>query len=112
MIKYDGVRAVGDDSPFHTRTGREIAAPTWFTNDLPKTPFDGELWLGHGKFDALSGAVEKAVPVDEKWRSISNLVFELPNATGTFSERAKRIYINCQNDQYSALKCLKAISSK
>jgi DNA ligase-1 len=48
-----------------------IAAPTWFTKDLPKTPLDGELWLGHGKFDALSGAVRKNVPIDEEWRGIS-----------------------------------------
>lgn len=89
--KYDGVRAVWDGSIFHTRTGRVIAAPTWFTKGLPKMPLDGELWLGHGKFDALSGAVRKDVPMDEEWRSISYMVFELPNATGTFAERAKRI---------------------
>lgn len=89
--KYDGVRAVWDGRTFHTRTGREIAAPTWFTKDLPKTPLDGELWLGHGKFDALSGAVRKDVPINEEWRGISYMVFELPNATGTFAERARRI---------------------
>lgn len=89
--KYDGVRAVWDGSAFHTRTGHVIAAPKWFTKVLPKTPLDGELWLGHGKFDALSGAVRKDVPIDEEWRDISYRVFELPNATGTFDERAKRI---------------------
>jgi DNA ligase-1 len=35
--KYDGAHAVWDGSNFHTRTGRVIAAPTWFTKDLPKT---------------------------------------------------------------------------
>jgi DNA ligase-1 len=89
--KYDGVRAVWNGSTFHTRTGRVIAAPPWFTKDLPKTPLDGELWLSHGKFDALSGAVRKDVPIDDEWRGISYMVFELPNATGTFAERAKRI---------------------
>ena len=59
--------------------------------DLPKTPLDGELWLGHGKFDALSGAVRKDVPIDDEWRGISYMIFELPNAIGTFAERAKRI---------------------
>ncbi len=89
--KYDGVRAVWDGSTFHTRTGRVITAPTWFTKDLPKTSLDGELWLGHGKFDALSGAVRKDVPIDEEWRGISYMVFELPHTAGTFAERAKRI---------------------
>ncbi len=89
--KYDGVRAVWDGNTFHSRTGRVITAPTWFTKDLPKTPLDGELWLGHGKFDALSGAVRKDVPIDEEWRGITYMVFELPNALGSFEERAKRI---------------------
>lgn len=89
--KYDGVRAVWDGSTFYTRSGRKISTPNWFTKDLPKTPLDGELWLGHGKFDALSGAVRKDVPIDKEWRGITYMVFELPNATGTFAERAKRI---------------------
>lgn len=89
--KYNGVRATWDGSPFHTRTGREIAAPTWFTNTLHKTPLDCELWLDHGKFDALSGAVRKDGLVDEEWRGNNNLVFEPSNATGTLSERATRI---------------------
>lgn len=89
--KFDGARAVWNGNVFHTRTGRQIAAPTWFTKDLPKTPLDGELWLSHGSFDALSGAVRKDIPIDAEWRGISYLVFELPNAAGTFAERAKRI---------------------
>lgn len=89
--KFDGVRAVWDGSAFHSRSGKPIVAPTWFTSGFPKTPLDGELWLGHGKFDALSGAVRKDVPIDDEWRGISYMVFELPNATGTFAERAKRI---------------------
>ena len=89
--KFDGVRAVWDGKSFHTRTGRVIAAPAWFTQGFPSTPLDGELWLAHGKFDALSGAVRKDVPIDDEWRGISYLVFELPNAKGTFEARAKRI---------------------
>ncbi len=89
--KFDGVRAVWDGNALHTRTGRLIAAPSWFTEGLPKTPLDGELWLARGKFDALSGAVRKDKAIDEEWRGISYLVFELPNATGTFAARAKRI---------------------
>jgi DNA ligase-1 len=89
--KFDGVRAVWDGITFHTRTGHVITAPAWFTKNLPRTPLDGELWLGHGKFEALSAAVRKDVPINEEWRGISYMVFELPNAAGTFSERAKRI---------------------
>jgi DNA ligase-1 len=89
--KYDGVRAIWDGKVLRTRAGNVIAAPEWFTKDLTKMPLDGELWLARAKFDALSGAVRKDVPIDEEWRGISYLVFELPNAEGTFEARAKRI---------------------
>jgi DNA ligase 1 len=86
--KFDGVRAIWDGKVLRTRAGNEINAPVWFTKDLPKTPMDGELWLARGKFDTLSGAVRKDVPIDEEWRGISYLIFELPNAEGTFEARA------------------------
>ena len=89
--KFDGVRAIWDGKTFYTRRGNEINAPAWFTKDLPKTTLDGELWLGRGQFDALSGAVRKDVPMDEEWKNISYMVFELPDAPGTFEARAKRI---------------------
>ena len=89
--KYDGVRALWDGKALYTRAGRLIAAPAWFTKGLPSTPLDGELWVARGNFDAVSGAVRKDKPIDAEWRSISYMVFELPNAAGTFKARAKRI---------------------
>jgi DNA ligase 1 len=89
--KYDGVRAIWDGKQLISRQGNVINAPVWFTKNLPNTPMDGELWLARAKFDALSGAVRKDVPIDEEWRGISYLIFELPNAEGMFEERAKRI---------------------
>ncbi len=89
--KFDGVRAVWDGKQLISRQGNVIAAPAWFSRDFPATPMDGELWLARTKFDALSGAVRKDVPIDEEWRGISYMVFELPNAEGTFEARAKHI---------------------
>jgi DNA ligase 1 len=89
--KYDGVRAIWDGKQLKSRQGNVINAPTWFIKDLPKIALDGELWLGRGQFDALSGAVRKDVPIDEEWRGITYLIFELPNAPDTFEVRAKRI---------------------
>jgi DNA ligase-1 len=89
--KYDGVRAVWDGKQLVSRQGNVISAPDWFTKGFPATQLDGELWLGRAKFDALSGAVRKTMPIDEEWRGISYLVFELPKAEGTFEARAKRI---------------------
>jgi DNA ligase 1 len=85
--KYDGVRAVWDGKALRFRSGNTVAAPAWFIAKLPTTPLDGELWLARGKFDELSGIVRKAEPVDAEWQRITYLIFELPNAPGTFTER-------------------------
>ena len=89
--KYDGVRAIWDGKQLITRQGNAINAPAWFTKNLPKIAMDGELWLGRGQFDALSGTVRKEVPNDAEWQSITYNIFELPNAPGIFETRAKRI---------------------
>jgi DNA ligase-1 len=89
--KYDGVRGVWDGGTLRYRSGRIVPAPAWFTARLPRTPLDGELWLGRDRFDELSGIVRKAKPVDAEWRELRYMVFELPGAAGTFAERAQRI---------------------
>ena len=85
--KLDGVRALWDGTALRTRNGNTINAPKWFTEGFPSRALDGELWIGRGKFDALSGAVRRQTPDESEWRTIRYLVFELPNASGTFRER-------------------------
>lgn len=89
--KYDGVRALWDGQVFHSRAGNIIVAPTWFIAKLPKRSLDGELWVGRGQFEKLSGAVRKTTPQDDEWRQIKYMVFELPDAPGTFAERYEQI---------------------
>jgi DNA ligase 1 len=89
--KYDGVRGVWDGTALRHRSGRPIPAPAWFTEQLPATKLDGELWLGRGRFDALSATVRRERPVDAEWRQVRYMVFELPDAPGSFAERAQRI---------------------
>ncbi len=89
--KYDGVRAVWDGSLLRFRSGRTVAAPAWFTACLPTQPLDGELWLARGRFDALSGIVRRDPPDDAAWRAVRYMVFELPDAPGSFEERARAI---------------------
>src|SRR5512133_1300608 len=90
--KLDGVRAFWDGRSLRFRSGLPIAAPDWLTAGLPKTPLDGELWLGRGRFDELSGTVRKKLPVDAEWRQLRYMVFDLPGATGSFAERAQRLH--------------------
>jgi DNA ligase 1 len=89
--KYDGVRGHWDGHVLRFRSGRIMPAPTWFTQALPRMPLDGELWLGRGRFDELSGIVRTAQPVDADWRRVRYMVFELPGERGDFAERAQRI---------------------
>ncbi|TXT38322.1 MAG: DNA ligase (ATP) [Comamonadaceae bacterium] len=89
--KLDGVRAFWDGHVLRFRSGLPIAAPTWFTEALPKTALDGELWLGRGRFDELSGIVRRTVPVDAEWHSVRYMIFDLPGESAAFAERAQRI---------------------
>ena len=89
--KLDGVRAVWDGKVLRFRSGRLIAAPAWFNAKLPKEPMDGELWMGRGQFDELSGIVRKAKPVDAEWQKVNYMVFELPAGSGRFKDRALAI---------------------
>ena len=85
--KFDGVRAVWDGQRLRFRSGREVAAPDWFLRALPDHPLDGELWLGHGQFDRLSGVVRQQRPDDAGWRALRYLVFDAPTQPGTFEAR-------------------------
>ena len=90
--KLDGVRALWDGVNLRFRSGRTVAAPAWFIAKLPSTPLDGELWMGRGTFDTLSGAVRRAQPQDDEWRQIKFMVFELPKASGTSTTFTQRIW--------------------
>lgn len=85
--KFDGVRAVWDGQQLRFRSGREIAAPDWFVRALPEHPLDGELWLGRGQFDRLSGVVRQHRPDEASWKAVRYLVFDAPTVAGSFQSR-------------------------
>ena len=89
--KLDGVRAYWDGERLRFRSGRLVAAPAWFTAGFPRHALDGELWIGRGRFDLVSGIVRKQDPVDTEWRQVRYRVFELPDAPGDFSTRLARL---------------------
>lgn len=89
--KLDGVRALWDGRSLRFRSGKPIHAPAWFLAGLPQQALDGELWMGRGSFEQLSGAVRKEIPVDGEWRQVRYMIFELPGASGSFRERVEQI---------------------
>jgi DNA ligase 1 len=108
--KYDGARAVWDGTTLKFRSGRTVAAPQWFVDSLPKTALDGELWIARGRFDEVSGIVRKDVPVDDEWRRVNYMIFELPqsreNEGVTFAERVKQIEAIVAKVNFSQLRAV------
>lgn len=85
--KLDGVRAYWDGKQLSFRSGKPIHAPAWFVARLPAHALDGELWMGRHRFERLSAAVRRQIPLDAEWEKISYQLYELPNGAGSFSER-------------------------
>lgn len=102
--KYDGVRAYWDGEQLWFRGGGQVHAPIWFTQSLPKQALDGELWLAHGQFEAVASIVRQTTPNDADWRRVKYMIFELPNASGSFTERAERIVQIAQQPPIIAVK--------
>ena len=88
--KLDGVRALWDGRVLRFRSGQPIAAPQWFLDGLPRAALDGELWIGRRSFEQLSGVVRKQQAVDDEWRQVRYMVFEMPEAPGSFTARSVR----------------------
>lgn len=104
--KYDGVRALWDGRVLRFRSGAGVAAPAAFVERLPAVPLDGELWLGRGRFEALSGLVRRSSPDAAAWRQLRYMVFELPGASGSFAARAQRIATLVQHTGWSQLQAV------
>jgi DNA ligase len=85
--KYDGLRGYWDGRKLWTRQGNLIHAPDYFLAELPRDiALDGELWIGYGKFEETVGAVRSETP-DDRWKRVHFMVFDAPQAKGTFEER-------------------------
>lgn len=89
--KLDGVRAIWDGETLRFRSGNVVPAPQWFVEALPRQPLDGELWLGRGSFDRLSSIVRRQLPDEAEWRQVRYMIFELPGAPGSFTQRVEQI---------------------
>ncbi|EIT70400.1 MULTISPECIES: DNA ligase [Hydrocarboniphaga] len=89
--KFDGVRAWWDGRHLLTRSGHVIAAPAWFTAGWPDTVLDGELWIGRGQFELVSGSVRRQQPIESEWKRMRYLVFDLPEQAGDFDARNSKL---------------------
>ena len=85
--KYDGLRGYWDGRKLWSRKGQAIVAPGYFLAELPAgVALDGELWMGRGKFEEAISTVLSQTP-DERWKRMSFMVFDAPQAEGSFEKR-------------------------
>jgi DNA ligase-1 len=85
--KFDGVRGRWDGHRLVTRSGLAIVPPAWFTARWPTLPMDGELWIGHGRFEQISDLVRAPSPDPAAWRRVQFMVFDLPADPDRFEAR-------------------------
>jgi DNA ligase 1 len=90
--KLDGVRAWWDGEKFLSRISNVFAAPSWFTERLPKVALDGELFWKRGAFNETSGIVRRKDPASaDLWRNVRFMVFDMPEFEEPFEKRVYRI---------------------
>ena len=75
--KLDGVRAHWDGGKLISRGGKVFAVPTWFTENFPSVPLDGELWMGRRRYEETSSVVRKKQAHDG-WKQVRLMLFDLP----------------------------------
>lgn len=91
--KLDGVRCWWEGGRFLSRLGNEFHAPKWFTEGLPKTNLDGELWMGRKLFQQTVGAVKKLNPIDAEWQKLKFMVFDAPAHPEGFEARVEHLRV-------------------
>ena len=100
--KFDGCRAYWDGSQFWTRGGNAIDAPEWFTRDLPTNQhLDGEIWAGRGNFTEARCAVQYG----SFTASCKFMIFDAPQARGTWSERMATVKTTAESQPVEFYKC-------
>lgn len=89
--KLDGVRAYWDGKQFLSRKNNIFYAPDYFAKGLPPMPLDGELWIDRGQFQRTVSVVRRQdQPPD--WRQVRFVVFDAPQARGTFEKRIEWLH--------------------
>lgn len=78
--KLDGVRSVYVNGVFYSRTGKVLNVPTWFVEGMPKgVVLDGELYTMRRDFQRVMSIVTKHVPLEDEWKRITYMVFDVPS---------------------------------
>ena len=109
--KLDGVRAFWDGKQLYFRSGNVVRAPQWFLEKLPHRALDGELWLGRGRFDELSGQLRANEARTGFWTEVKYMIFELPpvNCVEGKAQRKVALDLPCDADFETRYRNLKVL---
>ena len=105
--KLDGIRAWWDGESLYSRQGNRFNAPAAFVEGFPRVALDGELWMGRGTFERLSGIVRRQVTREDAWSGVRYMVFDLPGHAGTFGQRLARLKELLSSAETSRIKLVK-----
>lgn len=105
--KLDGVRAYWNGKQLISKQGNIFNAPEWFIEDFPPQPLDGELWINRHQFEKVSGIARKQQPIDQEWRKISFMIFDLPSSDADFTSRLQLIKTLIKSSESTYLKMIK-----
>ncbi len=89
--KLDGIRAYWDGKNLISRQGNIFKAPQWFVENFPAAHLEGELWIGRGKFEETLSIIQKDQIDEDGWKKIRLMLFDMPQHSGSFSERLSEI---------------------
>jgi len=85
--KLDGIRGYWNGKHLYSKQGTAFTVPSWFTANFPKTPLDGELWIGRNQFETVSGIVRTQDEQNADWKRVKFMIFDLPSSPLPFSQR-------------------------
>lgn len=106
--KYDGLRGIWTGKELVARPSKKDGVmkgkvfnyvPEWFINLLPRgVSLDGELWLGRGKFQEISGLsnykISKKITkeyLDSMWKDVKFMLFDIPHLNLPYIDRLQEL---------------------
>jgi len=106
--KYDGLRGIWTGKELIARPSKKEGqmkgkifnyVPEWFINMLPQgISLDGELWLGRGKFQEISGLsnykISKKITkdhLDSLWKNVKYMVYDIPHLNEPYIQRYDKL---------------------
>jgi DNA ligase len=105
--KLDGIRGYWDGKQLFTRQGNKISAPAWFTQHWPEEVIDGELWIARAQFEQVSAIIRQQQASASDWQKVHFMIFDLPKASGNFSQRIKKMRTLVAKANSPSLKIIK-----